>query len=40
MRALLTIMGSLEAIGNPTGLINNMLNGLKDFIMKPYYGMK
>ena len=33
-------MGSLEAIGNPTGLMNHVLNGLRDFIHLPLEGAK
>jgi len=33
------ILGSLEIIGNPTGLIHNMGRGLQDFVVMPYQGL-
>jgi len=35
---LLNVLGSLDLIGNPIGLINNLGMGVKDIIVKPIEG--
>ena len=33
------VVGSLELLGNPTGLFSNVVDGIEDFVVEPMKGI-